>query len=124
MTINAASVTRAAPSGPIRSGAILTVLLVGQFMAILDVSVTNVAAPTIRIDLHTSGAVLQLVVAGYTISYAVLLVTVPGWATGGATAGHFAPGSPCSRLPRWHADSPRMRPRWCCSGSCRASAPR
>jgi EmrB/QacA subfamily drug resistance transporter len=75
MTITAPTATRAAPPGPVRSGAILTVLLVAQFMAILDVSVTNVAAPTIRADLHTSGAVLQLVVAGYTISYAVLLVT-------------------------------------------------
>jgi EmrB/QacA subfamily drug resistance transporter len=65
-----------APAPPaIRSGVVLAVLLVGQFMAILDVSVVNVAVPTIRTDLGTSGAGLQLIVAGYTISYAVLLVT-------------------------------------------------
>jgi EmrB/QacA subfamily drug resistance transporter len=75
MTITATARSAPDTAGPIRAGAILAVLLVGQFMAILDVSVTNVAAPTIRTDLHTSGAVLQLVVAGYTISYAVLLVT-------------------------------------------------
>ncbi len=58
-----------------RAGAALAVLLVGQFMAILDVSIVNVAAPTIRRDLHASGAGLQLIIAGYTISYAVLLIT-------------------------------------------------
>lgn len=55
--------------------ALLTVLLLGQFMAILDVSIVNVAAPTLRTDLHASGAGLQLAIAGYTISYAVLLIT-------------------------------------------------
>jgi EmrB/QacA subfamily drug resistance transporter len=64
-----------APVRTARPGAILAVLLLGQFMAILDVSIVNVAVPTIRGDLHTSGAALQLIVAGYTISYAVLLIT-------------------------------------------------
>lgn len=65
----------AARPGHARPGAVLAVLLVGQFMAILDVSIVNVAAPTVRQDLHASGAGLQLVIAGYTISYAVLLIT-------------------------------------------------
>ena len=59
----------------VRPGAILAVLLLGQFMAILDVSIVNVAAPTLRVDLNASGAGLQLAIAGYTISYAVLLIT-------------------------------------------------
>jgi MFS family permease len=63
------------PARTRRPGAILTVLLLGQFMAILDVSIVNVAAPTLRADLHASGAGLQLSVAGYTITYAVLLIT-------------------------------------------------
>lgn len=54
---------------------LLATILTGQFMALLDVFIVNVAAPTIRTDLHTSGAGLQLVIAGYTISYAVLLIT-------------------------------------------------
>lgn len=58
-----------------RPGAALAALLIGQFMAILDVSIVNVAGPTIRTDLHASGAQLQLIIAGYTISYAVLLIT-------------------------------------------------
>src|SRR6201981_2155402 len=54
--------------------AALAVVLTGQFMAVLDASVVNVAAPSIHASLHTSGAGLQLVIAGYVITYAVLLV--------------------------------------------------
>ncbi|MFJ2826756.1 MFS transporter [Streptomyces sp. NPDC087263] len=50
-------------------------MLAAQFMALLDVFIVNVAVPTIGSDLHASGAALQLVVAGYTIAYAVLLIT-------------------------------------------------
>jgi MFS family permease len=54
---------------------LLIVVLTGQFMAILDVTIVNVATPTIRLDLHASGGALQLIVAAYTIAYAVLLIT-------------------------------------------------
>jgi MFS family permease len=53
----------------------LVVLLAGQFMALLDVTIVNVAMPTIGQSLHASGAELQLVVAEYTVSYAMLLIT-------------------------------------------------
>jgi EmrB/QacA subfamily drug resistance transporter len=53
----------------------LVVLLGGQFMALLDATIVNVAMPTIGRSLHASGAELQLVVAGYTVSYAMLLIT-------------------------------------------------
>ncbi|MPZ85832.1 MAG: MFS transporter [Actinophytocola sp.] len=55
--------------------AMLPVLLLGQFMALLDVTIVNVATPTIGTDLPASGAQLQLVVGGYTASYAMLLIT-------------------------------------------------
>ncbi|WP_405853566.1 MFS transporter [Streptomyces sp. NBC_00090] len=58
-----------------RPGVLLGVVLSAQFMALLDVFIVNVAAPTIRTELSASGAGLQLVVAGYTIAYAVLLIT-------------------------------------------------
>jgi MFS family permease len=72
--------TTTAPATALRSAAVggnglLAILLTGQFMAIVDVSIVNVAAPTMRTDLSTSGAQLQLIVAGYTIAYAVLLIT-------------------------------------------------
>src|SRR6202007_255316 len=53
----------------------LIVLLAGQFMALLDVTIANVAMPTIGRSLHASGAELQLVIAGYIVSYAMLLIT-------------------------------------------------
>ncbi|MFC1416473.1 MFS transporter [Streptacidiphilus cavernicola] len=65
----------AAPPPPARPGLLLGLLLTGQFMAVLDVFIVNVAAPVIRTDLHTSGSALQLVIAGYTVAYAVLLIT-------------------------------------------------
>ncbi len=61
--------------GTVRPGAVLAIVLAGQFMAVLDASVVNVAAPSIHAGLQASGAGLQLVIAGYTITYAVLLVS-------------------------------------------------
>jgi MFS family permease len=54
---------------------LLVIVLAGQLMAVLDTSVVNVAVPSIHAGLHASGAALQLIVAGYVISYAVLMVT-------------------------------------------------
>lgn len=59
----------------VRPAAVLAVVLVGQFMAVLDASIVNVAIPSMHAELHASGAGMQLIVAGYTIAYAVLLVT-------------------------------------------------
>ncbi len=72
--------TRIAPAPgdtttPHASWLMLAVLLLGQFMCIIDVLVTNVAMPSIAASLHASGASLQLVVGGYTIAYAMLLIT-------------------------------------------------
>ncbi|MEV2249612.1 MFS transporter [Streptomyces sp. NPDC050147] len=69
------SASSKAPSTDNRSGRLLAVVIAAQFMALLDVFIVNVAAPTIRTELGASGAGLQLVIAGYTISYAVLLIT-------------------------------------------------
>ncbi|RFS82394.1 MFS transporter [Actinomadura spongiicola] len=66
-------------------GVALAVILLGQFMCILDTNIVNVALPTLRADLHASGAGLQLVVAGYIIAFAVLLIT---GARLGRLAGH------------------------------------
>jgi len=53
----------------------LMVLLCGQLMALLDATIVNVALPTIGRSLRASGAELQLVIAGYIVSYAMLLIT-------------------------------------------------
>ncbi|MEU0738988.1 MFS transporter [Streptomyces sp. NPDC006134] len=54
---------------------LLAVLLTGQLMANVDTAIIYVAAPSIQSGLHASGAQLELVVSGYVLSYAVLLVT-------------------------------------------------
>jgi MFS family permease len=56
-------------------GWLLAVLLAGPFMAQADATVTNVATPSIHTDLGASGAALELVVGGYLIAFAVLLIT-------------------------------------------------
>jgi MFS family permease len=54
---------------------LLGVLLIAPFMAQADVTIVNVATPSIRADLGASGAALQLVVGGYLIALAMLLIT-------------------------------------------------
>ncbi|GAA1147201.1 MFS transporter [Kribbella jejuensis] len=53
---------------------LLALLCVGIFLIQLDVTVVNVALPTIRVDLATSLAGQQWVVAAYMIALAVLLL--------------------------------------------------
>jgi MFS family permease len=66
---------RPGPGRAVRPGVALAVILTGQAMAVLDTNIVNVAAPAMHARLGASGASLQLIVAGYTIAYAVLLVT-------------------------------------------------
>ncbi len=70
-----AAVAQTSPGLSGRMKVLLALILTGQFMAILDASIVNVAIPTIRHDLGASGSDLQLIVAGYVIAYAVLLIT-------------------------------------------------
>ncbi len=58
-----------------RRWAALPVILTATFMALFDVFVVNVAAPSIQRELGASDAALQLVVGGYAFTYAAGLVT-------------------------------------------------
>ncbi len=49
-------------------------MLLAAALPLIDFFIVNVALPTIGRDLHASEAVLELVVAGYGLAYAVLLV--------------------------------------------------
>jgi EmrB/QacA subfamily drug resistance transporter len=62
---------------------ILAVCCVAQFMVILDLSIVNVALPSIQSDLGFSSADLQWVVDGYAIAFAGFLML------GGRAADHF-----------------------------------
>ena len=50
------------------------ILLAGAFMPIMDFFITNVALPSIDATLHASPSELELVIAGYGVAYAALLV--------------------------------------------------
>ncbi|HEY6424957.1 MAG TPA: MFS transporter [Pseudonocardiaceae bacterium] len=53
----------------------LGVVLVGAFLAIVDFFIVNVALPSMGTGLHASSSALELVVAGYGVTYALVLVT-------------------------------------------------
>ncbi len=67
--------TAGRPRRAVPPGAAFAIVLTGQAMAVIDTNIVNVAVPAMHASLGASGAGLQLVVAGYTIAYAVLLVT-------------------------------------------------
>lgn len=54
---------------------ILCVVVLAQFMFVVDVFIVNVAIPAIQLDLHASSGQIQLVLAAYQLAYAVLLIT-------------------------------------------------
>ena len=53
---------------------ILGVSLVVGFMSLLDVSIVNVAVPSMQKGLHTSPATVQWVVSGYALAFGLVLV--------------------------------------------------
>jgi MFS family permease len=53
----------------------LVAVLMGPFMAMLDVFIVNVAAPSMQKQLHTSFAAIQFVIGGYIVAFAMGLVT-------------------------------------------------
>ncbi|UQZ84598.1 Multidrug resistance protein stp [Paenibacillus konkukensis] len=66
--------TNEAPLDPRRWWA-LAVVLSATFMALLDSFIVNVAIPSIQSDLQASASDIQFILAGYTLAYAVLLIT-------------------------------------------------
>ena len=70
--MNPVSATKAAVQR--NSNALLLIVCLGQFMVILDVSIVNVALPSIRDDLGFSQVGLQWVVNSYTLTYAGFLL--------------------------------------------------
>src|SRR5215467_12468967 len=53
----------------------LIILLLAAFMNLLDVSIVNIAIPSIQQDLHASYTDVQWALAGYTLAYALVLIT-------------------------------------------------
>ena len=53
----------------------LATVAAAQFLAVADAFIVNVAIPSIRADLHASGAEIQAIIAVYQIAYAALVIT-------------------------------------------------
>ena len=66
---------RMAPTPRTHNGRLLAVLLIAPFMAQADATIANVATPSIHPELGASGAELELVIGGYLVAFAVLLIT-------------------------------------------------
>ncbi|CAM5269464.1 MFS transporter OS=Streptomyces tendae OX=1932 GN=GUR47_09895 PE=4 SV=1 [Streptomyces tendae] len=74
-TITSRPVRTATPQAPTALGGLgLFTVLLAAALPLVDFFIVNVALPTIGADLSASEAVLELVVAGYGVAYAVLLV--------------------------------------------------
>jgi len=73
-TSAASSVPSGAAPAPVLGALGLFTVLLGAALPLIDFFIVNVALPTIGEDLHAGEAVLELVVAGYGVAYAVLLV--------------------------------------------------
>lgn len=67
-----ASTSTPAPRHP---AALLAVLLMAPFLAQADATIANVATPAIRTGLGASDAAAELVIGGYLVTFAVLLIT-------------------------------------------------
>ncbi len=68
----------ASPRATARAGGLhplgVLILLAGAFLPIMDFFITNIALPSIDVSLGASPSALELVVAGYGVAYASLLV--------------------------------------------------
>src|SRR5215472_4507616 len=68
------AVVPAAAGGPPQRWAAAAVLMVGALMDLIDVTIVNVALPTIRRDLQASATQLEWVVSGYLLAFAASLI--------------------------------------------------
>ncbi len=66
---------RARRTGTRSPWAVLAIILTAVFMQLLDTTITMVGVPTIQGSLHSSFGEIQLVVAGYMLAFACVLVT-------------------------------------------------
>jgi MFS family permease len=96
---------------------VLFLVCLGQFMVVLDLSIVNVALPSIARDLHFTASGLQWVVNAYTLAFAGFLLLggrgdghrerEGGTSTGGGASSSSGWG--CSRWPAWPVGWPRIR---------------
>lgn len=74
MTATGTSPAPVAAAYPRRWAAAI-VMMTGALMDLIDVTIVNVALPTIRKDLHASGPQLEWVISAYALAFAAVLIT-------------------------------------------------
>jgi EmrB/QacA subfamily drug resistance transporter len=76
MTAQSVAVTgqSRAPAGYPRRWLAAIVMIVGALMDMIDVTIVNVALPTIRREMHASATQLEWVVSGYMLAFATALI--------------------------------------------------
>jgi EmrB/QacA subfamily drug resistance transporter len=67
--------TTPAPARLVNPWTVLAIILTAVFMQLLDTTITMVGVPSIQNSLHSSFGEIQLVVAGYMLAFACVLVT-------------------------------------------------
>ena len=102
----------------------LVVLCTGMLMIVLDMTVVNVALPSIQKDLGFSQSSLAWVVNAYLIAFGGLLLLAGRVGDLAGRAASSWPAWPCSPWPRCCAGSRPARPCWSEPVSCRAQAAR
>jgi MFS family permease len=85
---------------------VLIVVMIADVMDLLDSTIANLAGPSIRADLGGSETTLQWVLAAYTVTFAIGLVTSGRLGDLLGRRRLFLAGMPGSRWPRWPAGSP------------------
>jgi EmrB/QacA subfamily drug resistance transporter len=62
-------------SEPTNKWIALAIILVGPFLGVIDFFIANIGVPSIRVSLGASFSEIELVIAGYGLTYAVCLIT-------------------------------------------------
>jgi MFS family permease len=88
----------------------LAVILVAAFMDLLDAGIVFLALPHIQQDLHASYTALQWVAAGYTLAFALVLITAGRLGDMLGRKRLFLVGWPASPSPPGCAPPPRAQP--------------
>src|ERR1700729_2412989 len=71
---SAVAAPAAQPPGHRGSWLAAAVLIIGALMDMIDLTIVNVALPTIRRDLHASATSLEWVISGYMLAFAAALI--------------------------------------------------
>lgn len=97
----------------------LAIVMTAAFMDLVDVTIVNIAIPSIRQDSGASVSHIQWITAGYALAFAAGLITGGGSVTSTGASGCSSSASAGSRSRRRCAASPRTRTCWWRPGSCR-----